>query len=235
MPVPISSRLRLCADMIPHGASVADVGTDHGYLCIWLLQKGLVRCACACDLREGPLASARRNAEKYGLTEQMDFFLSDGLSNVPRGVYDTVVCAGMGGDLIVQILSNAPWLRDPRYTLILQPQAGIDDLRIWLSDHGFREDRADLAMDAGRLYCALRARSGVAGALSPGRCFVSDTLLASGSPLLGEYISRTLRTLHRIAAGLEKAGANPDPERLEYCRSAIAELCEMEKVYADCQ
>lgn len=236
MSIPISSRLRACAAMIPPGARVADVGADHGYLGIWLLAEGRAEHVCACDLREGPLDSARRNAAKYHADDRMDFYLSDGLQNVPRDAYATVVCAGMGGDLIVKILSEAPWLRDPRYTLILQPQTDADSLRAWLCSQGFSEDRAALAEDAGFIYCVLRARyTGKLCALSPGQRFVSPALLASDSPLLGPYLTRAIRTLRRIAGGLAQAGANPDPERLNYYRSAIAELEEMEKHYADCQ
>ena len=235
MSVPISDRLRACAELVPRGARVADVGADHGYLGIFLLQQGKAESVAACDLREGPLSSARRNAEKYGLSERMDFFLSDGLRDVPRDAYDAVVCAGMGGELIVKILSAAPWLKDPRYTLILQPQTDADLLRAWLNGQGFSEDRADLAADAGFLYCAMRVKYGEAAPLSPGQRFVSPALLSSGSPLLGAYISRTVRTLRRISDGLEKAGANPEPERLNYYRSAIRELEEMEKNYADCK
>ena len=235
MSIPISSRLRACARLVPRGARVADVGADPGYLGLWLLAEGRAEHVCACDLREGPLDSARRNAQKYAVDDRMDFCLSDGLQNVPRGSYDTVVCAGMGGELIVKILSAAPWLADPQYTLILQPQTDADSLRAWLSEHGFYEDCAALAADAGFIYCVLRARFGKTEALSPGQRFVSPALCSSDSPLLEEYISRTVRTLRRIAAGLEKADANPEPERLNYYRSAIAELEEMEKHYADCQ
>ena len=235
MPVPISSRLLCCAGLVPAGARVADVGADHGYLGVWLLQQGAAAHVCACDLRRGPLDSARRNAQKYDVAGRMDFYLSDGLQNVPRDAYDTVVCAGMGGELIVKILSAAPWLKDPRYTLILQPQIDADLLRAWLGGQGFYEDRADLALDAGHLYCVLRARFGKSEALSPGQRFVSPALLASDSPLLGQYISRTVRTLRRIADGLERADANPEPERLNYYCSAIRELEEMEKRYADCE
>ena len=108
MSIPISSRLRACARLVPRGARVADVGADHGYLGLWLLAEGRAEHVCACDLREGPLDSARRNAQKYAVDDRMDFCLSDGLQNVPRGSYDTVVCAGMGGELIVKILSAAP-------------------------------------------------------------------------------------------------------------------------------
>ena len=234
MPVPISRRLLCCAAMVPEGARVADVGADHGYLGIHLLEQGVIPYAAACDLRPGPLDSARRNAALYGCAGRMEFFLSDGLQNVPPEKYDTVVCAGMGGDLIVKILTEAPWLRDPRYTLILQPQIDIDKLRLWLGENGFSEDKADLAEDAGFIYCALRARyTGEAYALSPGQRFVSPALLASGSPLLGPYIARTRATLGRIAEGLAKADAHPEPERLETLQTAIRELEEMERCYVN--
>ena len=234
MGVPISRRLLCCAAMVPEGARVADVGADHGYLGIHLLAQGVIPYAAACDLRPGPLDSARRNAALYGCAGRMEFFLSDGLQNVPPEKYDTVVCAGMGGDLIVKILSEAPWLRDPGHTLILQPQTDVDKLRLWLAENGFSEDKADLAEDAGFIYCALRARyTGGTCALSPGQRFVSPALSESGSPLLGEYIRRTLRTLGRIADGLGKAEANPEPDRLDYYRAAIRELEEMEMYYVN--
>ena len=234
MPVPISRRLLCCAAMVPFGARVADIGADHGYLGIHLLAQGVVSYVAACDLRPGPLDSARRNAALYGVADRMALFLSDGLQAVPQEQYDTVVCAGMGGDLIVKILSEAPWLRDPRYTLILQPQIDIDKLRLWLGENGFTEDKADLAEDGGFVYCALRARyTGEAYALSPGQRFVSPALLASGSPLLGRYIARTRATLGRIAEGLAKADAHPEPERLETLQAAIRELEEMERCYVN--
>ena len=234
MPVPLSRRLQCCAAMVPQGARVADVGADHGYLCLWLLERGVARDAAACDLRPGPLDSARRNAALYGMEDRMAFFLSDGLQSVPRERYDTVVCAGMGGELIVKILSEAPWLRDPRYTLILQPQIDVDLLRLWLCENGFTEDRAGLASDSGHLYCALRARyTGERDTLTPGRRYVSPALLASGSPLLPEYIARTKTTLGRIAAGLSKADANPEPARLDTLHAAIRELEEMERDYVN--
>lgn len=235
MPVAISQRLRCCADMVAPGACVADIGADHGYLGIWLLQSGIAARVAACDLREGPLNSARRNCSRCSLDSRMEFFLSDGLRDVPRERFDTVVCAGMGGDLIIHILSGAPWLRDERYTLILQPQTGADTLRLWLNQQGFYEDRADLAEDGGFIYSIMRFRFGRAEPLSPGERFVSPALLASGSALLGPYLARTAGTLRRIAAGLSRAEAAPDPERLNDYRAALNELEEMEKHYADRQ
>lgn len=235
MPVPISRRLLCCASMVPPGARVADVGTDHGHLGIHLLQHGLASYIAACDLREGPLENARRNAARSRIRENMDFFLSDGLRDVPRGSYDTVVCAGMGGDLIIRILSEAPWLRDARCTLILQPQAGINDLRAWLGENGFFEERAELVCDGGFLYCAMLVRYGRSFRPTPGQQFLSAALLASGSPLLGQYITHLKTKMNRIILGLTRAETGTDPARLDYYRTALRELEEMEAQYENGQ
>ena len=232
MPVPISRRLKCCAAMIPPGARVADVGADHGYLGIYLLQNGLAAHVAACDLREGPLESARRNCARSRVEENMDFYLSDGLRSVPKEAYDTVVCAGMGGDLITKILSEAPWLKSGCYTLILQPQAGINDLRVWLGENGFHEEKADLVRDAGFLYCAMRVKyTGCPGIPTPGQQFLSPALLRSASPLLGDYIARLKNKMNKIILGLTKADSGTDPARLSYYRAALRELEETEKEY----
>ncbi len=228
----ISQRLLCCANMISPGARVADIGADHGYLGIYLLGAGIAQYVAACDLRDGPLQSARRNAARYHVGERMDFILSDGLHHISPDSIDTVVCAGMGGDLIIKILSEAPWLKNSRYTLILQPQAGIAELRAWLGEQGFFEEKADLACDSGFLYCVCRVRYGKSMTLTPGQQFVSPALLASGSPLLEDYITRLKCTLGRIAEGLSRADAYPDPVRLAYYHAALQELGELEVSYA---
>ena len=137
MKIPISKRLRLCAQLVPPGARVADIGTDHGYLGLYLLQNGLAAHVLAADLRPQPLQTAKLHAAKFGFAGQMEFRLSDGLAEIGPDEADTIVCAGMGGDLIVEILSACPWLRDRNYTLILQPQSAGQELRRWLGEHGF--------------------------------------------------------------------------------------------------
>ena len=121
MKIPISKRLLCCAGFVEPGARVADIGTDHGYLGIYLLKNGIARQVTACDLRPLPLRNAQENAERFGVGAQMEFLLSDGLERVAPDRIDTVVCAGMGGDLIVRILEACAWIRDPVYRLVLQP------------------------------------------------------------------------------------------------------------------
>ena len=98
----LSPRLRSVAELVPQGAGFADVGTDHAYLPVWLLQRGVIRRAVASDLRRGPLERARLTAEKYGLTDRMDFRLCDGLSGIRPEEADTVAIAGMGGETVEQ-------------------------------------------------------------------------------------------------------------------------------------
>ena len=107
MKLPLSHRLLACCGFVHPGDRVADVGCDHGHLSIHLLQTGIASHVYVSDVREGPLSSAKRNAETYGITDRIDFFLSDGVQSLPRD-FDTLVCAGMGGDTMVSILSAAP-------------------------------------------------------------------------------------------------------------------------------
>ena len=107
MKVPISNRLLLCAEFVPRGTRAADIGTDHGYLAVYLLREGICPFVTASDLREQPLQKARENAARFGVSENMQFFLSDGLQSIPPGAADTIIMAGMGGDLMVRILEAA--------------------------------------------------------------------------------------------------------------------------------
>ena len=97
-PMELTPRLRSVAELVPQGAKFADIGTDHAYLPVWLLQRGIITKALACDLRQGPLDRARATAERYGLTEEMDFRLCDGLAGVRPGEADTIAIAGLGGE-----------------------------------------------------------------------------------------------------------------------------------------
>ena len=145
MKIPLSDRLLACANFVGRGNRVADIGCDHGYLSIYLLTNGIARSCIASDINEGPLLSARRNAIKFGVSKKIEFYLSDGVRNIPRD-FDDLVCAGMGADTMMSIIADAydDWLADPRYTLILQCQSKRPELRQWLYDKGFRINRKPL-------------------------------------------------------------------------------------------
>ena len=117
MKLPICKRLLCCAEQVPRGARVADIGCDHGYLGIHLLLSGRAQWVHACDLRDGPIHRAMENAGRFGTAEKMRFSLADGLDAILPDEVDTIVCAGMGGDLIAQILEHASWLKNEKYLL----------------------------------------------------------------------------------------------------------------------
>lgn len=227
MKLPISRRLLLCASMIRPHARVADLGTDHGYLPIYLAQHRLADQILAADLREKPLEKARENAARFGVAQLLDFRLSDGLSAFAPHEMDTIVCAGMGGDLIIHILSQAPWLADGRHTLILQPQSSGQDVRRWLCGHGFRIEEEHLVSEGGFLYSALRAEFGGAEPLTPGQQFLSPALLASGDPLLPEQCGRLVESLRKTLESMERSRSAVAPDKKNYYQTALRELEEL--------
>lgn len=229
MKIPISQRLLCCASLVKKGARVADIGCDHGYLGIWLLQQGIAEAVSACDLRPLPLEKARENAVLYGTAEGMSFTVADGLEAIEAGTVDTIVCAGMGGDCIAHILDQAPWIKDPAYTLILQPQTSGNDLRRYLGEHGFEIERENLVQDSGFLYFTMVVRYGGGQPLSPGEQYLSRPLLHCGSELLPDYFDRVQNALERTVAGMKKS--KQPPEKLDYYRQALKEVCEMRNEY----
>jgi len=232
MNIPISERLLLCAAMTPSGSRAADVGADHGYLGIYLLQRGIASYVAASDLREKPLEKARANAERFGVADRMDFIRADGLSGIEPSSVDTIIMAGMGGDLIQLILDACPWVRNPGYLLILQPQSAGQDLRRYLTQTGFCIEKETLARDGGFLYTVLTARAGSGPMLTPGEQYATPQLLASRSPLVPAYLLRIEKALQDTVLGLQKA-ARPEPERLDYYAQALREITEMRGRYAD--
>lgn len=219
----LSNRLLTCCDYVNYGDRVADVGTDHGYLGIHLLRTGRASQVIASDIHPAPLESARSNAVKYGVADRMTFCLSDGLSALPRD-FDTLVCAGMGADTMIHILSMSPWLKKRQYRLILQCQSRRPELRRWLSENGYTIHRETLARDGRFYYPVMEVLPGAGPTLTPGQCYLSPALLESGSPLLGAYVRRVIEGMRESVAGLSRSGGEKYQEYLRI----LEELLEME-------
>lgn len=232
MKLPISKRLLCCASMVQPGSRVADIGTDHGYLGIYLLQSGAARHVIACDLRKDPLENARRNAKLFGVDGAMELRLSDGLEKILPDEVDTVVMAGMGGDLIQKILSQCPWRKREGLQFILQPQSAGNVLRRWLCEDGFEIRREEPVQDGHFLYTVMELRQGEPSPLTPGTEYASPALLKGESPLVGMYLARVETALQETVRGLTNA-EKQRPERLAYFGQALLEIQEMRKNYAD--
>ncbi len=217
MKLPLSPRLQLCANFVGRGNRVADIGCDHGYLSIHLLQSGIASHVYASDIREGPLQSAIRNAEKYGVREHIQFYLSDGVRCIPRD-FDDLICAGMGGDTMIHILESAPWLRDPKYTLILQCQSKTPMLRRYLSEQGWRIYEESVVRDGKFLYTVLEAGwRPEYPKLTVGQWYFPPALLENPGPATIEYY-------HYVCEGLRIATEHKEDAEKS---AAMAELIEL--------
>ena len=219
MKLPISDRLLACAQFIQKGHRVADIGCDHGYLSIHLLTQGIATSCIAADVNEGPLQSAMRNARKYGVANKMEFCLSDGLRCLPQD-FDTMVCAGMGADTMIHILSDAPWLKNEAYTMVLQCQSKTPMLRKFLSDNGWAICRESVLRDGRFLYTIMEVRYAPdAPRLTDSQCHFSPALLNQNSPDLPAYYQWVTEGL-RIAVTHQD-----DPAKKELLRQleALAE------------
>jgi len=229
MKLPISKRLLCCAEKVHTGARVADIGCDHGYLSIELLTSGKASFVHACDLRQQPLEKAKTNAERFGVSENIRFSQADGLAAVDPNQVDTIICAGMGGDLITQIIAQAPWLKNEKYRLILQAQSSGQDLRRSLSEMGFGIEEETLVEDGCFLYQVMCVRFGCAQTLTPGQQYISPQLLLSDSELILSYFERIENALKLTVEGLRKS--DRPQEKLQYYETALSEVREMREAY----
>ena len=153
----LDKRLLSCADYVRAGAVFADIGTDHGYLPLFLLREGRIERACLADVNRGPLSSAERNARAERLSDKCEFILTDGAAALcDKGITDYAIC-GMGGELIARIIEDAPHLKDGAVRLILQPMTKQESLRRYLVLAGFSIISERFSFDSGKYYVTLVA------------------------------------------------------------------------------
>ncbi len=221
MKIPISQRLLVCAGFVSPGERVADIGCDHGYLSIYLLTQGIARSVIAADINEGPLQSAISNAEKYGVRDKMEFYLSDGVSKIPRD-FDTLVCAGMGADTMISILEAAPWLRNNKYRLILQCQSKTPQLRRYLSETGWRNAEEPVIREGKFLYTVMELWwEPTYPRLTVGEWYFPPALLENPGQATVDYY-------HYVVEGLRIATAHRDDPALQ---QALAEVEAMAEIF----
>lgn len=170
----ISKRLQAVADMVTSGSWVADIGTDHAYIPIFLAENGIIPRAIAMDVNAGPLARARAHIEAHGLSEKIETRLSDGLTALAPGEADCIVIAGMGGPLTIRILTEGKDRLAGCRELILQPQSEIRLVRAYLEQKGWRIVREEMVCEDGKYYSMMRA--------VPGAGVFADEILLTGKP-----------------------------------------------------
>lgn len=151
----LDNRLMAIADLVQKDKIFADIGTDHAYLPVYLVEKGIIKKAIAADLRVGPLDNARDAVVSYGYESQIELRLSDGLDNFKENEVEEIAVAGMGGLLISEFINRTEWLKNENVHLILQPMTHVEELRKTLFDNGFVIDKEVVAKDGDKLYIIL--------------------------------------------------------------------------------
>ena len=216
----LSKRLTAIAGLVTEGASVADIGTDHGYIPIHLIEQNLSPKVIAMDINKGPLERARIHIAGYGMSDRIETRLSDGLAAVKPKEVEEMIVAGMGGGLVIHILEEGKQIVSTLKGCILQPQSEIQKVREYLVEHGFRFEAEDMVEEDGKYYPMMRV-------VPPEYCEhkTADWLLKNKNPILYEYLKREIRIREDILLGL----AGKDGERIKERMTEIEHELEVAK------
>ncbi len=193
----------MVAELVPECTLVADVGTDHGYLPIYLVNKGICKRAIAADVNEGPLSAAKKNIAETRVKDKIETVLSDGLKKLDSA--DCVTICGMGGELIASILEHR---KENMTRFVLQPQRSYDDLRRFLAENGFEIKKEALSKEGDKMYCAFYAEyTGKTYEISEKEALLGKQELVSDAELYAEYVLYRKREVEKALESMEKAGA----------------------------
>lgn len=220
----MNKRMHAIVKYIEPGRGMIDVGTDHGYLPAWMATHGYRGNIIASDINGAPLQKARETAEKAGVAGRITFQLCDGLNQCSPDSVDTIIIAGMGGDMICRILDMAEWCMDRRYKLILQPMTKSEVLRYWLIYNEFEILTEDLVPEGGKLYQLIVARFGGSTRLNDGELFLGKKQLCTDWELYEQQRQRLIKRFEAAIAGMEKNAIGSELPALQLYRQILTEL-----------
>lgn len=205
--IKLNERLMTAVQFVREGSKLADIGTDHGYLPIFLILEGRISFAIAADINKGPLDKADENIHKYSLDGKIKTALCDGLTRIDKREVDDIAIFGMGGELIVKILDEAPWLKDTSKRLILQPMTHPEKLRKYLADNGYRIIGEALSFDRGKIYQTICAEyDGIIREFDDITLLYGEYILKNGGDLLSEQMEIDTKKLLRKIEGKRAGG-----------------------------
>lgn len=217
--ISLSPRLKCAADMVRKNRNTVDIGTDHAYLPVYLVQNGITGRVLACDIGEKPLENAKKTVSLCYLEDKISLRISDGLKNVNPCEAEEILICGMGGTLISEILSAAPFIKTPGVHLILQPMTHCEDVRLFLCKNGFSVTQEKCAADAGRLYCCISAEyTGRACLPDCGYHYFGSLMQQGENELI--FAEKQYKKICKRLSALTKAGIEGDEtERLAQAKT----------------
>ena len=207
----LDARMKCIAECVPVGAVLADIGTDHGKLPVYLGQKGIIKKAIAADINEMPLQKAVNNIKIHGLEAVIDTYLTDGLKGIEAFSPDCVVIAGMGGELIEQILECATIDKDS-VSFILQPMTKEETLRKYLCENGYNIYDEHIVRE-GKIYqiiCAVF--DGEKRTMTEAEYYLGHINIEKNSPLLSDLIDKVIKRINVRTEGKSVAGLDTAEE-----------------------
>lgn len=199
----LSRRLETVISFVETGSKIADVGTDHGYVPIALVERGIASRGVAMDVRVGPLERAKEHIGQHGMEQMIETRLSDGVEKLEAGEADTVIAAGMGGELVIHILEDGKRLWGDVRHWILSPQSEIEKVRSFLGENGFLIDREDMVEEDGKYYTVMDVIRGRMGKLEPWELLYGSCLVREKHPVLREFLVKERKSLEGILEGLK--------------------------------
>ncbi|MGN0165186.1 MAG: tRNA (adenine(22)-N(1))-methyltransferase [Lachnospiraceae bacterium] len=226
----LSKRLTMISNICQPATVLADVGCDHAYLSIHMIETEKVKTAIAMDLREGPLAKAQENVSMYGFEEKIQLRLSDGLKKLEKNEADLVLISGMGGILICDILKNGWEKLGNNVQLVLQPQSDMSLLRHFLHDRGMVIKEEKMCIDDGKYYTCMRAVFGdVVPYENSYEYEFGKLLIDNKDEVLKQYLESKLSKTKMILKTMKAGGRGEDDEALQ---NMLKEYKEISIVYS---
>lgn len=201
----LSKRLKTVADMVTKGNVVADIGTDHGYVPIYLVKNHICNQAYAMDINEGPLEMAEKNIYLEGLSDKITTVLSDGMEQMADNTAETVIIAGMGGDLIVDILSRGEHVKGIK-ELVLSPHKRGDLVRKYLIENHWKIVREEMVTDAGKYYTMIKTQRGEDTEYNEVELIYGKYLLKNKNKILRKYLERENKKFSNILHTMKENG-----------------------------
>lgn len=222
----LSPRLKAVACMV-RGKTVSDIGTDHGKIPIYLIKNFLAEKVIASDINDGPVNSCRKNVALYGVSDKVECRKGSGLSVLTNGEAETIIIAGMGGELITNIIDAHKEIAQNAIEIILQPMNGIDKLRKYLYDNGFLIVDETLAKEENRIYTIIKIKTGKMILNDETDLIISPVLESKGGELFKAFIKKEKQKTEKILKGLS-LGKEEDGERKKYLEKILKRINDYE-------
>ncbi|MGN0467247.1 MAG: class I SAM-dependent methyltransferase [Acutalibacteraceae bacterium] len=231
--IKLDARLSLIASLVKKDSVLIDIGTDHGYLPAFLVENGICKSAVACDVKEKPLENARKTVSDAGLCDKIQTVLSDGLDSVEENCGDVIVLAGMGGDLIANILSRCSWIKNKNIEIIAQPMTHAEQVRSFFINNGFEIAEEKACFCASHYYCVIKAvYTGKTNEHPKGYIYYGE-LLRNKDENSAQFLSKQFLRLKKRYEALLNSGK--EKEECEYLKQVLSDFkTETENKYDLC-